>query len=272
MNTELRIPSGQAQLATAIAGDGTPVVFLHAGICDRRMWRRQMDAAAAAGNKAIAYDRRGFGDSRGKAEDHSAVADLLHVLDAAADGVPAILVGCSQGGRIALDAALMHPARVRGLVLIAPTVAGAPAAVYPPAVRVLMDRMESLETARDLDQINAFKARLFLDGPLAPEGRVQGEIRQLQLDMNGAALRAAPAGTSRDAVAAFQRLDEIRAPSTVLWGSHDFPHIQARSRQLADSLMHGCGHELVGTAHLPSLEQPDAVSQRILELIARCAP
>ncbi len=270
MHSELRIPSGQALLATTLAGNGAPVVFLHAGICDRRMWRPQMEAAAA-GNKAIAYDRRGFGESRGQAEDHSAVADLLHVLDAAADGAPAILVGCSQGGRIALDAALLHPSRVRGLVLIAPTVAGAPAAVYPPGIRPLMDRMETIEAAGDLDQINAFKARLFLDGPLSPEGRVQGEIRERFLDMNGIALRAAPAGASRDAVAAFQRLDEIRVPSMVLWGSHDFPHIQERSRQVAGMLMRGSGHALAGAAHLPSLEQPEIVSQRILELIARCA-
>ncbi len=36
----------------------------------------------------------------------SAVADLMAVIDSVAGGAPAVLVGCSQGGRIALDAAL----------------------------------------------------------------------------------------------------------------------------------------------------------------------
>lgn len=215
MKSELQVRSGQALLATTVAGSGKPIVFLHAGVCDRRMWRAQMDVAAN-GNTAISYDRRGFGQTRAAAEDHSAVADLMKVLDATADGAPAILVGCSQGGRIALDAALLHPARVRGLVLISPTVTGAPAAIYPPAIKTLMAQMEETETAGDLDRINAFKARLFLDGPLTPEGRVSGKLRQLFLDMNGTALRSPPAGSSLDAVPAYQRLNEIQAPTLVL--------------------------------------------------------
>src|SRR5205814_1594946 len=82
-------------------GVGDPVVFLHAAVCDSRMWRAQLDAVGAS-NKAIAYDRRGFGETHAAKEDFSSVADLLAVIDAVGNGAPAILVGCSQGGRVAL--------------------------------------------------------------------------------------------------------------------------------------------------------------------------
>ncbi|WP_235612598.1 alpha/beta fold hydrolase, partial [Achromobacter xylosoxidans] len=127
MHSVFEVPHGHAVLAAEAVGDGIPVIFLHAAVCDRRMWGAQL-AGMGAGYRAIAYDRRGAGDTRAAAGTHSAIADLMAVMDAAAGDAPAILVGCSQGARVALDAALAHPARVRGLVLISPTVAGAPEA------------------------------------------------------------------------------------------------------------------------------------------------
>jgi pimeloyl-ACP methyl ester carboxylesterase len=142
--------------------------------------------------KAIAYDRRGFGETRAEKEDFSAMADLLAVIDVVGNGAPAILVGCSQGGRIALDAALLHPSHVRALVLIAPAASGAPEPIYPPGIEGLMARLKDAEQAGDLDRVNAIKAHLWLDGPLQPEGRVAGEARRLFLDMNAIALRSPP--------------------------------------------------------------------------------
>ena len=164
MSRSHQVVSGRAALAAEGVGRGMPVVFLHAGVCDRRMWRAQLDGVGA-GSKAIAYDRRGCGETRAEKEDFSAVADLMAVMGAMADGVPAILVGCSEGGRIALDAALRHPSSVRALVLIAPSVTGAPEAVYPPEAKGLMAKLREAQEAGDLDQVIAIKAHLWLDGP-----------------------------------------------------------------------------------------------------------
>jgi len=50
----------------------------------------------------------------------------MAVVDAVAGDTPPILVGCFRGGKIAIDAALLYPSRVCALVLIAPSVGGAP--------------------------------------------------------------------------------------------------------------------------------------------------
>ncbi len=71
---------------------------------------------------------------------------------------------------------------------------GAPAAIYPPEIEGLMAQLKKAEEAGDLDRVNAMKARLFLDGPLQPEGRVKGQARELFLDMNAIALRSPPTG------------------------------------------------------------------------------
>ena len=265
MSSNHRIVSGRATLAAEVVGHGAPVVFLHANVADSRMWRAQMDGVGA-NNKAIAYDRRGFGETRAEKEDFSAIADLMAVIDAMANGTPVVLVGCSQGGRIALDAALRHPSSVRALVLIAPTVTGAPEAVYPSAIKSLMARQKEAEEVGDLDQVNAIKARLWLDGP---EGRVAGEARRLFLDMNGIALRSPPTGSDVDVAPNFHRLREISAPSLVIWGDLDFPHVQDRSRHVATTMVNASSHVLTGAAPLPSLERPAEVTGLLTDFINR---
>ncbi len=269
MSSLLRVPSGQADLAAHVAGDGDPVVFLHAAICDHRMWRAQVDAVGGAGHRAIAYDRRGHGETRHEAEPHSPVADLLAVLDAVAPDRPAVLVGCSQGGRIALDAALRHPARVRGLVLIANSVSGAPDPVYPPAIQRLMAEVEAARASGDLERLNARLARLWLDGALASEDRVAGPLRALFLDMNRRILRAPATGPNLDIDTAYDRLDRIAARTHVIVGDLDFPHIQERCRHVAATVPGATLQVVRNAGHLPSMDQPDVVARALLDFLAR---
>lgn len=264
------IASGRAELATEVVGSGTTIVFLHANVCDRRMWRDQLDSIGTT-QKAVAYDRRGFGETRAEPEDFSALADLMAVLDATADGKPAVLVGCSLGGRIALDAALRHPSRVRALVLIAPNVTGAPDAIYPPGIEKLMTQSKDAEPSGDLERLNAMKARLWLDGPLAPEGRVAGPARDLLLEMNGIALRSPPFGADVDVPPLFHRLSEVAVPTLVMWGDLDFPHVQERCRHIAATVPGTESYEMQGVAHLPSLERPAEVTALVAGFVARSA-
>lgn len=264
------IVSGKAMLATHVVGAGDPVIFLHAGVCDKRMWQHQLDHLSAD-YKAIAYDRRGFGETRADNEDFSAVDDLMAVVDAVSEGKPSVLVGASAGGRIAIDAALRYPSHFRALALITPNVAGATEPLYPVEIKGLMAQLKGAEKAGDVDLINALKAHTLLDGPLQPEGRVQGALRQLFLDMNGIALRSPATGLNLDNAPAFHRLGEISVPTLLMWGSFDYPHIQDRCRELARKLIKGTSHELIGSAHLPSLEQPTLVNDLLANFIKQCS-
>jgi len=64
---------------------GIPVLFLHANVADRRMWRGQWDALAtttAEKHPVVSYDRRGFGESRTlRPTPYSNVSDLWAVMD-----------------------------------------------------------------------------------------------------------------------------------------------------------------------------------------------
>jgi pimeloyl-ACP methyl ester carboxylesterase len=258
--------SGRATLATDVIGSGEPIVFLHARVADRRMWAQQMRDIGAS-HQAIAYDRRGFGETVAEAEDHSAVEDLIAVL---AGGGPAILVACSQGGGIALDAALRYPTYVRGLALIAPNVTGAPKMTHAAQVEDLVARLAVAEAKNDIEEAIAIRTTLWLDGPFQPAGRVTGEARKLFDEMNVVALGLPPTGTNTDAPIAYGRLGELSVPTLVTCGDLDLSGIQERSRYVAASVARGTFHQISGTAHLPTLERPQEVTSMIAGFIDQC--
>lgn len=106
-------------------GDGPAVLLLHGGAEDAEMLRPQADSLAAAGLRAIWYDRRGTGRSRslGWATDRGD----RHADDAAAvlaEFGPATVVGFSSGGVVALALAARHPGVAREVIAWEPAAIG----------------------------------------------------------------------------------------------------------------------------------------------------
>jgi len=94
-------------------GEGPAVLFVHGFPGGWRDWRRQMDAVAAAGYRAVALDTRGYGDTS-KPEDAALYTILYHVGDLvgilAKLGIErATLVGHDFGASISWNAAMMRP-------------------------------------------------------------------------------------------------------------------------------------------------------------------
>lgn len=254
----IRVPSGDASLVVYTSGaasDGAPLVFLHAGVCDSRMWANQF--ATFASHRVVAYDRRGFGATPMVDEHFSSVDDLLAVLDALAIE-RAVLVGCSQGGRIALDATLAHPERVAGLVLVAAAIGGSPEETHPDSrLATLSERYEKAKAADDIDVQNRIEAHVWLDGPFSDEGRVSGPARELFFAMNHIVL-IAPKGCSFTLPdTAYGKLAEVAAPTALIWGPLDVPSVIVNMQHAAATIPGAQVFELDGVAHLPSLEAPE---------------
>lgn len=267
-------PDGTLIAVTRHHGGDRPVVFLHAGVADRRAWDTVATELAEDGLDLVAYDRRGYGDTPAAADPSAFthVDDLLVVLDdLGLDQV--LLVGNSMGGGLALDAALLHPERVSGVVLIGAGVSGMTDEDTPfdweldPATEPLLDRAEDTDAPMD-DRIAAL-AHLWLDGPTAPEGRVAGPARDLFLAMNRRILAVAAPDAAGDAsIDAWTRLGEVAVPVLTTWGDLDIPADLPFYEETARRLGQGPARVLPGIAHLPGLERPAVVADLVRDALS----
>jgi pimeloyl-ACP methyl ester carboxylesterase len=90
-----------------ISGQGEPLVFLHGGQLDRRLWDEQFTLFAGT-HRVIRYDARGFGKSASPTGVFAHEDDLHTLLDHL--GIQrATLIGLSLGGRTALKYVVKHP-------------------------------------------------------------------------------------------------------------------------------------------------------------------
>lgn len=107
---------------TDTGGAGVPVVFLHANTGNSESWEKNTPAFIAAGYRAIAFDRRGWGHSVADRASGPQPGSIAGDLNALVDflGLDRFhLVGIAGGGYAAYDYVLWHPERLRSLVVAA---------------------------------------------------------------------------------------------------------------------------------------------------------
>jgi pimeloyl-ACP methyl ester carboxylesterase len=167
------------RLAWDEAGSGPPLVLLHAGIVDRRMWDEVVPLLTDA-FRVIRYDARGFGESsRAPDGQFRRWDDLLAVMDAA--GVDrAHLVGVSQGAETALDATVTNPERVDHLVMVGSGLRG----------WNFSDDLEARWQAEveawergDIDGCAEESMRTWFDGPSRTPDQVDAAVRRRAWEM-----------------------------------------------------------------------------------------
>lgn len=100
-----------------VAG-GQPLLFLHGFMGDGRVWMSTMNQIQEM-VYSVALDLPGHGHTEADLDhlDFGSLADAVAAFAYDHFDRPAVLVGYSLGGRVALQAALSHPDRFRGLVL-----------------------------------------------------------------------------------------------------------------------------------------------------------
>lgn len=268
LSAPIAVAAGSATLIAEAAGTGPTVVCQHAGVADRRSWR-PIAPALRGDHRLVAWDRRGFGDTRvATPEAYDGVADLIAVLDTL-EVDRTVLVGNSMGGMLSVDAALALPDRVVGLMLVGSAPSGAPWPDDPPEATALAAAIGAAEDRGDMDALNEAEARYWLDGVYGDAGRVAGPARELFLDMNGRALRAGDVGEQAERAPAWPRLDALDVPVTWVEGTLDEPGARTLAEQ-ARELVADLRLEVVeGVAHLPTLERPDVIADLVRDLVRR---
>ena len=133
------------------------------------MWRPQEAALRAAGFDVLAPDLRGFGQRPMGTEPFSNARDAEALLDG-----PAVVIGASLGGRVALELAVLRPDLVERLVLIAP---GLPGWAWSDETRAGWAAEEEAFERGDFEAAAEASLRQWIDGPRRSPDAVDQELR-----------------------------------------------------------------------------------------------
>jgi len=249
-------------IAYAAAGVGAPpVVLLHAGYVDHRMYEREI-AHLAQRTSVVAPDARTHGQSS------TAMAPFRHCDDLAAlvreVGGPAVLVGTSMGAGTAVDTALEHPELVRALVISG---AGTNEPVFEDAEALELLARQNEAIARQ-DVAAWLRATLeWVAGPDRTLHDVDPAVRAKVAGMHEDFVRMhiRPGIVPPDHVAgSWDRLGEIAVPVLGIVGELDFGDHHRMTARAVESVQDGRGVVWIpGSGHYPNLEQPEAWEQAI---------
>ena len=253
-----------------------PILLLHAGIADLRSWDMLAAPLVSAGYRVVRYDARGFGRSQTDDVEYRPHEDVIAVLDALGIG-SAVLVGNSQGGRTAIDAAIATPDRVVAVVAVASGLGGFEVESTE-AEEAMFVRMEALEEAieaggpdappiADLVEIDL---QLWVDGPGQPPDRVSSSVRGLMrvMDMLHYMPDRVQGRMTRLSPPANQRLGDLRQPVLAVAGELDVSDVAATARHLEANAPNATAVIWPDVAHMIGMEQPDRLAARIVEFLA----
>lgn len=255
-----------ARLYYEEAGSGMPVVMIHGGYLDHRMWDGQF-APVAKRYRAIRYDVRAHGRSVSDSVPFADHEDLRRLLDGL--GVEkAVIVGLSMGGQIAIDFTLTHPERVAGLMLVASGLSG-----FQPHSEEIMRYVEDMRAARaqGLPATYEMFTRWFCDGPYRQPSDVDPVVRRKVLDMlETSEQRWFRPGLQRPPTPpAVGRLGEIRVPTMVVVGSLDVPDIHDIAELIVQDVPGAKRVDIQDVAHMVNMEKPVEFNAVLMPFLAR---
>jgi 2-succinyl-6-hydroxy-2,4-cyclohexadiene-1-carboxylate synthase len=236
--------------------DGDAILLLHGFSNTHRAWRRLLDAGVSDAVEVLAPDLRGHGEAG--AVRPVDLDGVLGDLDALA---PArfTLLGYSQGGRIALHAALdprLAP-RISRLVLI-----GASPGIADPgersARRAADEALAAQVTGETIEAFATRWARTPVLAGLAPD--LAAEAHADRLHNTPAGLAAALRGLGTGALPSlWGRLAELSLPVTLVAGERD-TKFTALAREMASHMARADVVIVPGAGHQVHLEAPAAVA------------
>lgn len=247
-------------------GDGYPLLMLPGGVGSRRGIYTSLIEALTSHHRVIAMDHRDSGESEPE-PDYYTLVDLANDAVALLDALGiarAHTMGHSFSGLVALQLALDHKARVNCMVLMSTFAQGdqghrAGDPPLPPADWWDNDLVEWMQRAlREMAGSN-YRNRL-----TDTEVKALAELERDNRATWSSVLHRMAAGGATDFS---DSLPQIAAPTLVIHGDADPLVTSERALTLSEGIQDARLIRLPGVGHVPWLEQPDEVTNAILDFL-----
>src|SRR5712692_5653285 len=260
----MRARCNDIEVAWFEVGRGEPLILIHGLADDHRAWRCALPGLLLR-HRVLMYDLRGHGGtSLGQPDGtlRQLGADLVALMDSI--GIDhAHIAGFSLGGTIAMRVAIDHPARVRGLVLVATSsrVGGTAADWYQQRVDMVKRNDPELRATLDRDAADVYaeSASELPDGLLIR--------RQSTADPRGYA-NACAAMAALNAAPLDPELPQISARTLIVASERD-RHCPPKAAEIIAAGIKGSRLEIIpGAGHPIPVEKPGELAGSINSFLA----
>lgn len=256
-----------ARLHYEIRGDGPQtVVFAHGLLWSGEMFAPQVHALSQH-YRCVTFDLRGQGRSEVTADGYdieTLTGDALGLIGALGLA-PCHFAGLSMGGFVAMRLAIRHPEVLRSVILMETS------ADPEPAENVPRYRMLNLINRWLGPRVIASRVmpimfgRTFLEDP-AREAERREMVERISANHRIGITRATRGVIGRKGV--YEDLGRIRLPALIIVGDEDTATRPEKARRMHEAIS---GSRLVvipGAGHTATLEQPEAVTEAVVEFLA----
>jgi non-heme chloroperoxidase len=262
-------------LAYVELGQGEPVIFVHGGLQDYRMWLKHLPKFAGRYH-VIAYSRRNNYPNKTSPDGMPDGAAELHGEDLAALvralGLSKVrIVAHSSGAHAALFFAASHPDMVVSLALNEPPAAGMLVGTEDGA-EILKEFATRLAPAREALKVGDTKngIPLFVDGVGGPGAYDRRSAADKNMNSDNVASYLADATTKRPRVAfTCDMAKAIAAPVLLSYGERSQTFFVRIIDRLKACLPNSERIVVAGSSHTVPSENPDAYDQTVLTFLAQ---
>jgi pimeloyl-ACP methyl ester carboxylesterase len=257
--------------------DGPPVLLLH-GLGGTNASMLPLLPDLARDHRVIAPDFPGFGGSDAPRWRYrpSDLATWLRAFQEAIGATPATIIGNSLGGRVAIEAALLNPDTVSGLVLLCPSPAFRRMRQFVPVVRLLQPGALVTRLPTPHRAVVMAIRSIFAEPDCLPDAwydsAADEHLRVMKHYRHRRAFYSAMREIYLDAAYGedgfWDRLPQLEARSLFIWGDRDWlvpasfeDHVMRALPEAQSVVLADCGH-------VPQFEHADATADLVREFLS----
>lgn len=242
-----------------VFGHGAPLVFLHAGLADSRMWDSQV-GYFSRNYTVVRLDTRGYGKSDAPAGPYSPAQDVFALLQFLKLD-RACIIGLSMGGTEAIDVVAAHPEVATCLVIVAASPAWLQ---YSEA----MGKRGGAIAAAAREKGASSLVEGWLNDPMLVVARTQPRVeRQMRmfLEHNTPGILALPFVRSPNIPV--PKFSDFKVPTLVMVGDRDVPEIVQRAHLISREIPDAKEVVIKDADHMVNLEKPREFNQALASFL-----
>jgi 3-oxoadipate enol-lactonase len=258
---------GKAMVYYESKGSGMPLILIHGGGMDRRMWDGQFDEFSMK-YRVIRYDIRNHGRTTAESgkfffhEELKALMDSLNIKKA-------VIMGLSMGGSIAIDFTITNPQRVIALITVSSIISGFE--IKDKEVVENDAEMRKASTGGSFNTVVELVLRSWVDGPYRSPAQVNAEVRNKAKELISSTYsKWNPLVVAEDInPPASKRLKEIKVPTLAIVANLDMPSINKIADLITKDATDSRKIMVMGSAHLINMEKREEFNAVVLNFLSK---